>query len=178
EDDAIALDKTRPDRELQWYGAMSHCLLLCGLTSRWDDAARISSWLDETIEAEYQGGLIEDEYMQMFLCIASSFSPGSIQGIDQILANIKKCRTKRPLLLCATWEAAVDKDQLAFDKALKDQVAYFLKHDAEDVPNVTCWVALHASIVWLIAERNGLQFPALPEKLDAAIVRRQTIGLT
>ena len=61
--------------------------------------------------------------------------------------------------------------------ALKDAVAHFLKADAEDVPNVNFWVALQPSFVWLLAERNGLTFPRLSEKHDAAVVRRQTIGL-
>ena len=33
-------------------------------------------------------------------------------------------------------------------------------------------------MIWQIAERNGLTFPKLREKQDAAIVRRQTVGLT
>ena len=54
---------------------------------------------------------------------------------------------------------------------------HFLKSDAEDVPNPNFWVALRPSIVWLIAERNGLAFPKLTEQQDAAVVRRQTVGL-
>jgi hypothetical protein len=177
EDDSRALDKTRPDRELAWFGVFPNGLLLGGLTGRWDDVAKICSWFDASIEAEYRGGTIEDQYMQLFLCIASSLRPEPMEGVREILANVKKCRTKRPRLLCAAWEAAINKDQKAFDKALTDSVSHFLQFDAQDVPNVNSWMALHPSIVWLIAERNGLKFPALPPNLDAAIVRRQTIGL-
>jgi hypothetical protein len=175
--DARALDKSRPDRSLRWFGVLPNALLLGGLTGRWDDMAKICSWFDESIEMEYQAGLLEDQYMQVFLCIASSLRPEPMPGVDEIVAKVKKCRTKRPRLLCAVWEAAIARDQKAFDKAFKDSVQHFLKVDAEDVPNVNYWVALHPSIVWLIAERNGLVFPTLPEQLDAAVVRRQTIGL-
>jgi hypothetical protein len=177
EEDAIAMDKSRPDRVLQWYGGLSHGLLLGGLAGRWDDVARICSWFDATIEAEYQAGMIEDEYMQLFLCIASHLSPQPMPGAAQVLENVRKCRTKRPRLLLAAWESAVAGNQPAFDKALPELVKFFLQNDAQDAPNATLWVALHASVIWLIAERNGLQFPALPEKLEAAVVRRQTIGL-
>jgi hypothetical protein len=78
--------------------------------------------------------------------------------------------------LCAAWEAAVARDQKAFDKAFKATVDYFLKNDA-DGNTIQCWVALDQSLVWLIAERNGLKFPKLREERDAAVVRRQTIGL-
>lgn len=178
ESDARALDKSRPDRALQWFGILPSALLLGGLTGRWDDVAKICSWFDETIELEYQGGLIADEYMVMYLCIALSLRPQPAPGVDEMIAKVKACRSRRAKLLCALWEAALGEDQKAFNKALKDSVKYFLKHDAEDVPNVSFWVALDASSLWLLAERNGLQFPAdLPEDVEAAIVRRQTIGL-
>ena len=115
--------------------------------------------------------------MLMFLCIVSSLSPKPMPGVDQMVAKVKACRSRRPKLLCALWEATLAKDQKAFNKALKDSVSHFLKHDAEDVPNFNYWVALHPSFLWLMAERDGLTFPELPEQIDAAIVRRQTIGL-
>ena len=175
--DARAIDKSRADRELHWFGVLPNALLLGGLTGRWDDVAKICSWFDESIEMEYQAGLLEDQYMQVFLCIASSLRPQPMPGVDEMVAKVKKCRTKRPRLLCAAWEAAIARDQRAFNKAMKDSVQHFLKVDAQDVPNVCFWVALAPSIVWLIGERNGLVFPTLPEQLDAAVVRRQTIGL-
>ena len=177
ESDAQALDKSRPDRMLTWFEVLPHALLLGGLAGRWDDVAKICSWFDASIEIEYQAGQVEDQYQQLFLCIASSLSPQPMPGVEQLVANVKKCRTKRPKLLCAVWDAAIAKDQKAFDKALSESVNHFLKVDGDDAPNPSFWVALHPSIVWLIAEKNGLTFPASSEKLDAAIVRRQTIGL-
>lgn len=177
EHDAKALDKSRPDRELRWFDVLPDAMLIGGLTGRWDDLAKICNWFDATIEVEYQAGQIEDEYMLLFLCIASSLRPAPIPGIESLLAKVKSCRARRPKLYCALWEAAMVKDQKAFDKALKESVSHFLKVDARDVPNPVFWIAQHASFLWLLAERNGLQFPALPEQLDAAVIRRQTIGL-
>ncbi|MHC4402972.1 MAG: hypothetical protein ACYTG0_25200 [Planctomycetota bacterium] len=177
EDDARALDKSRPDRELRWFGVLPKALLLGGLTGRWDDVSKICSWFDDSIEVECQGGMMADEYMLMFLCIASSLSPEPMAKVDEMVAKVKACRSRRPRLLCALWEATLAKDQKAFNKGLKDSVDHFLKVDAEDVPNVNFWVAPHPSFIWLMAERAGLEFPELPERLDAAVVRRQTIGI-
>jgi hypothetical protein len=177
ESDARNLDKSRPDRELRWFGVLPNLLLLGGLTGRWQDVERICSWFDASIEMEYQAGQLEDEYMQLFLGIASNLRAQPMPGVQELLAKVRTSRTKRPRLLCAAWEAAINKDQKTFDKALKESVAHFLKTGAADVPNPNFWVALDPSLVWLIAERNGLSFPKLPEKVDAAIVRRQTIGL-
>jgi hypothetical protein len=176
EEDAKALDKSRHDRRLVWPEALTKGLLLCGLTGRWDDAARICSWFDDSILAVYPGGELGDDYGALYLCIASDLRAQPIPGVQEILAQVKACRYKRPRVLCAAWEAAVARDQKAFDKAFKDAVAYFLKYDA-NVNTIQSWVALDQSLVWLIAERNGLKFPKLRDELDAAVVRRQTIGL-
>lgn len=177
DNDIRALDRSRPfrNRQLQWFWPLRDALLVGGLTGRWDDIARIASWFDATMR--YCAGSVEDEYVLLFLCIASDLRPQPIDQIERLRTKVRKCRARRPRLLSAAWDAAIARDQKVFDRAFKESVAHFLETEAEDVPNVTHWVARDQSIVWLVAERNGLQFPELPEKLDAAVVRRQTIGL-
>lgn len=179
EDDARALDKSRPDRELAWLGVLPRALLLCGLTGRWDDAAKICSWFDESIQMEYRFELNDYEDQRLYLCIVSSLRPEPLDAlnVEATLKGLRECRPKRPRLLAALWEAVQAREQKSFDKALKDSLRHFLKHGAQNVPNWNFWVALDESLMWLVAERNGLQFPTLPENLDAAVVRRQTIGL-
>jgi hypothetical protein len=177
EEDAKALDKSRPDRGLIWWDGLSKGLLLCGLTGRWDDAVKICSWFDERVLAEYPLGQVADDYTALFLCIASDLRAQPIPGVQKILARVKAGRDKRPRLLCAAWEAAVARDQKAFDKAFKATVDFYLKNEADGGP-IGSWVALDQSLVWLIAERNGLKLPKLDDELDAAVVRRQSIGLT
>jgi hypothetical protein len=177
EDDAKALDKSRPDRELAWYGPMARGLLLAGLTGRWEDAARLCSWVDGSIHLEYRFEMNDYEYQWLYLGIVSSLRPEPLEGIEELVTMLRSCRPKRPRMLCAAWEAAIARDQAAFDQALKESISQFLKSHAQNAPNPNFWVGLEESLVWLIAERNGLKFPTLPEKSDAAIVRRQTVGL-
>jgi hypothetical protein len=175
-----ALDPLWPHKAIMCTGVLPDALLLGGLTGRWDDVTKICSWYNANIDLERQGDLIEDPDTQLYLCIACSLSSTPMPGVDAMLAKVKanrSSRDKRLRLLCAVWEAALAKDQKAFDKSLKDSVTYFLKAEAEDVPNMCFWVALRSSFMWLLAERNGLAFPELPGQIDAAIVRRQTIGL-
>jgi hypothetical protein len=175
--DARGLDKSGPDRALRWFDILPNALLLCGLADRWDDLSRICSWFDDTVQLEYRGGLNEDADMILYLCIASSMSQSPPADMDAMLAHVKSGRARRPKLLCAAWEAARGGDQKVFDKSFQSSVQQFLKSDAEDAPNPYFWVAVRQSFVWLLAERNGLAFPELPVQLDAAVVRRQTIGL-
>lgn len=170
-----ALDKSRSDRVLKWFEPLVHGLFLAGLVERWDDIGKICSWFDATIEPEYTAGELEDEYQQLFLCIAGSLSPEPMEGADELLAKVKKCRAKRPRLLCAAWEAASAADQAAFDKAFPETVKHFLSKPEDGQAYV--WVAIHQSIVWLIAEHRGLTLPAMSDKLNAAVVTRQSAGI-
>jgi hypothetical protein len=175
------VNPTWPHQALIFAGALMNALLLCGLTGRWGDVTKICSWFNDNIDLEsVEDDAIDDADTQMRLSIASSLSSKPLPGVQRVLDKLKanrSSRDKRLILLCAVWEAALAKDQKAFDKTMNAKLSHFLKHDAEDVPNVNYWVSLDTSFMWLLAERNGLAFPALPEKLDAAIVRRQTIGM-
>lgn len=169
------LDKSYPHRKLQWYTALTSALFLAGLVERWGDLSKICSWFDATIEPEYQAGEIEDEYQLVLLCIAGSLALEPMAGADQLLAKIKKCRTKRPRLLCAAWEAADAGDQDAFDDAFPESVEHFLSKPNDG--QIYDWVAIHQSSIWFIAEHNGLKLPTLTDKQRAAVVTRQSAGL-
>ncbi len=177
ENDSIRLDKSRPDRALSWFGVLQKALLLGGLTGKWGEVAKICSWFDATIEAEFQGGLIDDSYQQLFLCIASKLAPTPMTNVEQILTSVRAAKSKPTKLLYAAWQSVMDQDQKSFNKAFKESVSHFAKSGGKNLPNVNFWLALDQSAVWLIAEREGLSFPPLPDKLDASVLRRQTIGL-
>jgi hypothetical protein len=171
----IALDKTHENRELEWYNPMRYGFFLNAFLNRWEEIAKICSWFDTTIEPEYQAGLLEDEYMQLFVCIACSFSTTK-HDITELLAKVKKCRTKRPKLLCAAWEAAMKADQQAFNKAFPATIENFLSK-SEKIANFLNYLAFDQSTIWMIAEKNGLTMPELSEKMKAVIVTRESIGL-
>jgi hypothetical protein len=170
-----AMDKSRPDRELEWFDAYTSALIFGGLVGRWDDLGRISSWFDATIEPEYSAGTMEDEYYQLFVCIAGGLSPTPMEGAAELLAKVKKCRAKRVRLLCAAWEAAQAADQKAFDKAFLETVKHYLSKPEDG--QMHTWLALHQSAVWLIAEHRGLKLPPLSEKQAAAVLTRHSTGL-
>lgn len=177
EDDTRALDKSRPDRELQWSGPFTRELLLAGLASRWDDVTKLCSWVDDTIQWEPRFEMNDNEHQWFYVCVASELRPSPLPGVDELRTQIRQCRAKRPRLLCGLWDAIVAKDQQAHAAALKESLQHFLTIHADNVPNVNDWVALDESILCLIAQHRGLAFPKLPDKLDAAVVRKETIGL-
>jgi hypothetical protein len=177
EADSKALDKSRPDRELAWFGALPNGLLLCGLTGRWDDAARICAWFDTSIQMEYRFELNDYEYQWIYLCIVSHLRSEPLEGLDVegTLQALRECRPKRPRLLGTLWEAVLQRDQAAFNRALRESLRHFLK-TPETAPNPNFWVARDESLMWLIAEKEGLGFPDLEEKMEAVVVRRETVG--
>lgn len=133
------------------------------------------SWFDATVEPEYQAGQIEDEYQFLFICIAGSLASPPMEGTGELLTKVRKCRTKRPRLLCAAWEAAMAGDQSAFNAAFKDSVSNFVSKP--EGGQISSWLARHQSVVWFIGERHGLQFPPLSDRLRAAVMTRQSVGL-
>ena len=138
-------------------------MILAGLVGRWEDIGRISSWFDATIEPEYSAGTIEDEYYQLFVCIAGGLSPTPMEGEAELLAKVKSCRAKRVRLLCAAWEAAQAADQAAFDKAFPQTDKHYLSKP-EDGQMYTWLARCINPAVWLIAEYRGLKFPPLSER--------------
>ena len=177
ERNARALNKSHPERELEWYSALRGGLFFGGLSERWEDVMRICSWFDATIEPEYSAGTIENQLFQLYICIAGSLSPEPMEGADQLLQQVKNCRLKRIRLLCAAWEAVIAADQAAFDKAFTETVKHFVANPSA-ITIAYEWVAMHQSIIWLIAEHRGLQFPAMSDKCRAAVVTPQSLGFT
>ncbi len=177
ESDQVYMDKSREDRALIWLKPYTHSLFLCGITGRWEEAAQISDWIDEKIELEYTAGQVADEYMYFFIYVASKLRSEPLAMESELSAAIQQGRARRPRFLLDVFHAALASDQKEFDRTLTKSIAHFLKHVAEDVPNCNYWVGIAESFLWFLAEENGLTFPSLPEKSDAAVVRRQTIGL-
>jgi hypothetical protein len=169
------LDRSYKKRDLKWYTAFRYGLFLNALLNNWDVISRMCTWFDPTIEPEYQAGQLEDEYMQLFVCIACALSTAN-HDITELLAKVKKCRTKRPKLLCSAWEAAMNGNQETFNKAFPATIENFLSK-TERTYNVHAWLAFDQSAIWMIAEKNGLTMPELSEKMKAAIVTRESIGL-
>jgi hypothetical protein len=170
-----SLDRSYSQRQLKWFHAFRSALFLGGLVQRWRDVASISSWFDATMEPEYMAGQLEDEYQQLFLCIAANLRREPMPGADKVLAKVEKCRTKRPRLLCAAWKAAKAGDQVAFNKGFPETVRHFLSKPEEG--ELDKWVAIDQSSIWFVAERSGLKFPLLSEKEKAAVVTRESAGL-
>ena len=171
----MAIDRSKPSHRLRWYTPLRAGLLMGALTGRWEDVAKICAWFDTTIPPEYCAGEIEDQLFQLFICIAGELSPEPVAGIDDLLAEVKKCRLKRPRLLCAAWEAVIEEDQAAFDKAFVDSVKHFVAKPVDSLISYDV-VALPQSIIWLIAEHRGLSLPEMSDKCKAAVVTRQSVG--
>lgn len=176
-EDAKVFGKPGLDHDWLRFDALPTAMLIGGLTGRWNDVENICTQFVADVSWRRLANQIDGQWPQLFQCMVSNLLPEPIPRIQSVLARVKSDGNKRTRLLCAAWEAAVAGDQKTFDKSLKESVRHFLKMDARDVPNTTYWVAQHQSLVWLIAERNGLQFPTLPAELDAAVIRRQTTGL-
>ncbi|MBN1591538.1 MAG: hypothetical protein JW888_18635 [Pirellulales bacterium] len=179
EDDRICLDKSRDDRALIWSEPFIRSMVLCALTQRWQDASKICSWLDESVQLEYRFELNDYGFQLLYLCIASQLRPEPLPNVDKIADAIRGTRPKRPKLLFSLWEAALEGNEKRFTRDLRRSVKHRLS-DSEvkrAVPNILYWIGIEESFIWHIAERNGVAFPDVAPEVEASVVRRQTAGL-
>lgn len=178
DEDAIHLDKTRPDRRLIWSGPLLKSLLLCALTERWEEAARLSEWVDETVRLEFRFELNDYGAQLFMLCVASQLRSEHFSNLTEIQTGIREARPRRPKHLLALWEAAIGGDQVKFGQNLARSVKHRLSDRdlTRPISNILYWVAIEESLIWHIAERNGLTFPDVPPEVEASIVRRSTIA--
>jgi hypothetical protein len=177
ETDRTYLDKNHPQRTLIWSAPYLNAAFLCGLSDRWEDLRRISDWVDETVCPEMTFGAIEDEFMLFLIYVASTLRTSPLSTHDRLRQAIEQGRPRRPKLLLAAFQAAIDSNQRAFDKAILESVKNCEKQEVEDVPNFSYWVGVPQSFVVAVAEKRNLKVPHLPPNLDALLVRRSTLGL-
>jgi hypothetical protein len=172
-----AMDKSRNRRDLNWFEAFSRGLLLGLLSERWQDVARVCSWVEADLRPEYMGDEIEDELVHVYRSVAAGLRPEPMPGLEKCEAKILKCRLQRPRLLFQAWDAARRKDQAAFNVSLVKSLEHF---DANPGfrPIAENWIATHQSVVALAARRLGLALPELPPKLEAVLLTRESLGLS
>jgi hypothetical protein len=149
-------------------------MFLCALLDRWDDVAKLAEWIDDSLSPENRFELTDDAYSVFFMYLGSKLRSVPLAREADMPDFIRKSRSKKAKLLLPLLDAALSKSQKDFDKAMVAALKHYEKYEVEDVANFHYWVAIPHSLVWLIAQRNGLTFPALPPNLDALIVRRET----
>jgi len=174
-DNAQHMDRSQPDCDFRWHDEVRSGIIFGGMLEKWDEVAHICSALDADVMLEYSAGTIVDEYFQYYLCVAGNLSGQWTDGMEALLESAKKCRQRRLRQTIAAWEAAIAGEQPTFDKAFEAVVKSFVKH--WDSPSEYMRVGLDETVIWLIAEKHGLSFPALPDKLKAAVMTRESLGL-
>jgi hypothetical protein len=175
-DQARYLDKTFPAEEktLIWLDPMCDGMYLCALLDRWDDVAKLAEWIDASLSPENRFELTDDAYSVFFMYLGSKLRSVPLVREAEMPDFIRKSKSRKAKLLLPLLDAALSKSQKDFDKAMVAALKHYEKYEVEDVANFHYWVAIPHSLVWLIAQRNGLTFPTLPPNLDALIVRRET----
>ena len=170
------LDKSLPpdERTLIWLDPMCDGMFLCALLDSWDDVAKLAEWIDDSLSPENRFELTDDAYSVFYMYLGSKLRSVPLAREAEMPDFIRKSKSKKAKLLLPLLDAALSKSQKDFDKAMVAALKHYEKYEVEDVANFHYWVAIPHSLVWLIAQRNGLAFPTLPPNLDALIVRRET----
>ncbi len=178
-DAARAMDKARKRRELRWFNAFSIGLLLGLLSERWEDVAAICDWVEPGLKAEpllVDTEEVELDLSHVYLSVAASFRSNPMIGLTALEKQLRASKNPRPRFLFQAWEAARAGNQTVFEEAFVMSLAHFTAL-AGSGPTPIHWVATHQSVIGLAAMRLGVALPRLPQKLDALVITRASLGL-
>ena len=171
-----ALDKSQKRKELTWFGPFSNGLLLGLLSQRWDELARVCSWLETKIKADYLDEKMEEELPYLYYSIGASLRSEPMPGLDKLEKEIINSRSKRPKLLFEAWNAARCGNQEEFNLHFRKSVKQFASNFKSGMIPIE-WIAQHQSVVAMAAQLQGMCIPALPLELNAFVMTRESIGL-
>ena len=173
------LSESEKNRELHWIEPFVHGMLFILLLQRWDDLSKLCYWLHADIEIEDTTDF-EKEVLLFFKLVASSLLPEPLAGLDEIRSSIERCRLKRPKLLLKIWDAIEAMVQSAYEQSMDESLTLYLESVESYIKKglFQFCVAEFQSVLCLIALKKGLAFPKLPKKSAAALVTRETLGLS
>ncbi len=145
-------------------------LLLNMLSSHWDDLAKICEALKPAL-ATSKARQSDDpprELAKFLLILASHFRKKPIRGIAAMIEDIRKSRKPHPKLLLNAWEALEAGKQSAYEKALRESLEFTLEHhpEATGFYELRHFLAWPESLLVLVAAREGLSYPKVPENLS------------
>lgn len=174
-DSVQALDKSRKRARLYWADCFSQGIMLGLLSERWKEVAKVCGWVEANLKHEYPRDY-EDELISVYKSIAAGLRKEPMTGLDRIEKQIMKCRVDRPKLVFQAWNAARTGNQAGFEEWLVKSLEHFVANIPPN-PIPLDAVALHSSVVCAAGRRLGMKLPALPPKLEAVLMTRESLGL-
>lgn len=159
---------------------LSYCLLLSGLTRRWDGVAQICEALKpKHASAPRDPGDPPASYAQVFLVLASRYRKRAIPKLSEMEEAIRKARPRRPRLLLELWQAIRSGDQANFASALQRSLECFAERsdDQGRTNDIIAPLAIAESVFNLAAMEQGLQQASLPQPLADLLITPESVGI-
>jgi len=146
------------------------------LGNHWEQARKISSWLQSDLDMDYQGDL-EPEIGNIIISMAASIASNKNVDLRPLALEVAKTRKKRPKLLFELLHAVCERDQRAFDVALTANLKHFASRKPDQWEMCDDWIAWYPSTLCLYGNHLGLKTPDLPRNLAIRLITRQSVGL-
>lgn len=161
--------------DLTWFWAFFDSVFVCLIADRFETLLEVAEWVDPELKSEYMGGGDEIELSKLYVLIAHDIRQETVPRRGKIEGTIERSRQTRPKLLKATWDAVRAGDQTQFSKSFAAAVRdYGKKHNSKCMVHEA--IAIHHSVVWMLAERQGLAFPTdLDDRHRAMIVTPESL---
>jgi hypothetical protein len=173
---AFTEDEYRRYMDSSWFLPYTRGVFLCMLGNHWEQARKISSWLQSDLDMDYQGDL-EPEIGKIIISMAASIASNKNVDLRPLALEVAKTRKKRPKLLFDLLNAVCERDQRAFDVALTANLKHFASRKPDQWEMCDDWIAWYPSTLCLYGNHLGLKTPDLPRNLAIRLITRQSVGL-
>ena len=165
-----------PSKLEPWRSTLSALMLLCTLSGKKDERAKICDWFGPDPLPEYSGLYWETEATTIVL--ASHLRSKPMLAVNKLIDKITKGKRPYAHARMRLIESCFEKNQDAFSAALVESLDLFYKSWKKKEPRtMSCMVAVDESTIVAVAQANGMTLPKLTEKQQWALMTPASIGL-
>ncbi len=159
---------------LSWFEAYRNGLFLSLITLNCEAEKKLIQWIEPWLPFDESSYLVT-EYENHYHKLLAEYLKFRKLKTQNLIKEIEGCCNKRPKLLLQSLDALVADNSKSFSKCLSAFTTDYLKSDFRD--EIRTYFSIEASILCLIAARQGITPTGLSEKQTALIMTRETLGL-
>lgn len=162
----------------QWIDSYRIAFLFAFLNRNRTHAKQIAQFIGDDLFPD-DGSWDRTENDRLFYWLISEYVGGN-KAPKSAAETINKGRLKRPKLLLAQLEAIQQGDSAAFEKSLKELIKGFrnneIKIPKRDINKVRIVTSIDASLMWNLAEMNGLEITMPNKECALHVITRDSVG--
>lgn len=163
-------DRAKARAKLPWIDMYRYSLPIALSLSDWESADRLLEWPGPDLRFDEGLDDLTEEDNAYHIWLAARLRSEPAGASEAQLAAVVRGRRKRPKFAQAIAQALLDKNRVAFTKALTAHLRHHRQREL-DTKQLTCAFCPEATALWHLARRRGLDAEEAPPELMILIAR-------